>query len=961
MHPSGHKPAPPPPPDQATIAGEHLLSVIQAVLSESRQRRDGAPARISLDMDFDRDLGMDSLARVELLSRIEKRFGVVLDDRVFTEARTPRALLQALSRAGEFAPAALTAPVGAPAAVEASVAPDTLKTLTEVLEWHAEHHPERVHIRLYDDHSDGKTISYHGLLSGARRIASGLQSLGLQRGEPVVLMLQTEPDYFFSFFGVLLAGGVPVPIYPPARADQIEDHVLRQIGILDNCAAPIMITLPEGRTIARLLKSRVDSLKQVVTAAELVAAATVPLARPELDPDDIAFLQYTSGSTGAPKGVMLTHANLLANIRAMATHVDAGPQDVFVSWLPLYHDLGLIGAWLGSLYCATQLVVMSPIAFITRPLRWLQALHRFQATISAAPNFGFELCLQRISDEELAGIDLSRWRIACNGAEPVNPETLERFHDRFSRHGLHRETLMPVYGLAECSVGLTFTPLGRGPLIDRIRRDPFQQDGIAVPAAPDESAVLRFVSCGMPLAGHEVRVVDATGRELPDRQTGRLEFRGPSSTQGYYRNPEATRSLFDGDWLDSGDLAYVAGGEVYLTGRVRDIIIHAGRNLYPHEIEDAIGQIDGIRAGRVAAFGATDPALGTERLVIVAETRARDPDTQTQLRGRINQTVVELCGVPPDDLVIATPGTILKTPSGKVRRAACRERYEHGEIALPQPPAWRQLMRIGLGAIPQQLRRLRRLLLPALVSVWAHLMFWPTALLTWFLVVCVMPTRSLRWKTIRLSARWLLPVTGIRVRVEGREHLPGRDQACLCIANHASYLDALLLIRVLPDPVCFVAKAELRARLIARLFLQRIGAVYVERFDAQQGTSDVQELVSLARAGTRLMFFPEGTFTRSPGLRPFRMGAFITAVAAGTPLFPIALRGSRSLLRDGSWWPNRGEVIVTFLPLIAPKAGEAGADDWSRARELRARAYAALLAHCGEPELLEGRPSRRQD
>lgn len=945
------------PQEREAAASALLLSVIQTVLGESRQRRDAAKTRISLDMDFDHDLGMDSLARVEMLSRIEKHFGVMLDDRDYAEARTPRALLQALSRAGNLAPVTLSEREDRHTSAEVAVAPDSLKTLTEVLEWHAAHHPERVHIRLYDDLSYGKTISYNGLLSSSRRIASGLQSLGLRRGDPVVLMLQTEPDYFFCFFGVLLAGGIPVPIYPPARADQIEDHLLRQIGILDNCAAPILITLPEGRSIARLLKSRVESLKQVVTAADIVAAATVPLARFELGPDDTAFLQYTSGSTGAPKGVVLTHANLLANIRAMAMHVDAGPRDVFVSWLPLYHDLGLIGAWFGSLYCATQLVVMSPVAFINRPLRWLQALHRYRGTISAAPNFGFELCLQRITDDELAGIDLSHWRIACNGAEPVSAETLQRFHQRFSRHGLREDALMPVYGLAECSVGLTFPPLGRGPLIDRVRRESFLQEGVAVQAATGEDA-LSFPSCGAPLAGHEVRIVDATGRELPDRHAGRLQFRGPSATQGYYRNPDATRRLRDGEWLDSGDLAYVAGGEVYLTGRAKDIIIHAGRKLYPHEIEEAVGQIDGVRAGRVAAFGVADPALGSERLVIIAETRTGDPDMQSRVRKRINQIVAELCGGPPDDLVLAAPGTVLKTPSGKVRRAACRERYERGEIGLPRPPVWRQLMRIGIGAIPLQLLRLRRLLLPAIHGAWAHLVFWPTAMLTWVMVVCLLPTRSMRWKMVRLMSWWLLPAIGIRVRVQGREHLPARSQACLCIANHASYLDALLLIRALPDPVCFVTKAELREHLIPRWFLRRLGAVFVERFDAQRGVSDTRNLVAQARAGTRLLFFPEGTFTRAPGLRPFRMGAFITAVAAETPLFPLALRGSRSLLRDDSWWPNRGDVTVTLLPLIAPSSIDTGVDDWSRAHALRARAYAALLAQCGEPELLEGRPPR---
>ncbi len=944
----------------AAPAAERLTALISALLAESRPRRDAVPARVSLDMDFDADLGLDSLARVELLSRVEKRFGVVLDDRVFAEARTPRALLGALTRAGSHAQAAPAAAGddSADTRPAATPAPGGLQTLTAVLEWHAEHHPERVHVRFYEDNTDGKTISYNGLLSGARRIASGLQSLGLERGEPVVLMLQTEPDYFFCFFGILLAGGIPVPIYPPARPDQIEDHLLRQAAIVDNCAAPILITLPAGRTVARLLKSRVDRLRDVVTPAELVAAATVPLARPAIGADDLAFLQYTSGSTGAPKGVMLTHANLLANIRAMAAQVEATPDDVFVSWLPLYHDLGLIGAWLGSLYCATPLVVMSPIAFINRPLRWLQALHRHRATISASPNFGYELCLQRIADEELAGLDLSRWRVACNGAEPVSPDTLERFHARFAPFGLHRETLMPVYGLAECSVGLTFPPLGRGPLIDRIRREPFLGDGRAEPADPDDASALRFPSCGAPLAGHALRIVDDDGRPLPDRRTGHLQFRGPSATQGYYRNPAATRRLFQGDWLDSGDLAYAAGGEIYLTGRAKDLIIHAGRNLYPHEIEEAVGQLDGVRAGRVAAFGARDPALGSERLVVVAETRVRDPDTRSALRARVRQAVTSLCGAPPDDVVFAAPGTVPKTPSGKIRRAACRERYERGELERPPQAVWRQLLRVVAGALPQQSRRFTRQISPALRGAWAHAVAWPILLLTWLLVVVVMPTRALRWKTARAATAVLLPAIGIRVDLQGREHRPAADRGGIIVANHASYLDALLLIRALPAPVAFVAKSELRDRAFARLLLQRLGAVFVERFDTRQGASDTRDLIERARAGERLLFFPEGTFTRAPGLRPFRMGAFATAAATGLPLHPVALRGSRALLRDGSRSPSPGTATIRFLPPIAVPME---ADEWSRALVLRDKAYAALLAHCGEPPLLESRPPANGD
>ena len=265
---------------------------------------------------------------------------------------------------------------------------------------------------------------------------------------------------------------------------------------------------------------------------------------------------------------MLTHANLLANIRAMGRATEVTSEDVFVSWLPLYHDMGLIGAWLGSLYHGCRLVIIPPLSFLARPERWLWAIHTHRGTLSASPNFGYDLCCRRLSDEVLAGLDLGSWRLAFNGAEPVSPETIAAFARRFTSFGFKPEAATPVYGLAECSVGLTFPPLGRGPLIDRVRRADLGEEGIATPADEDEAA-LQFVSCGRPLSGHQIRIVDEAGREIPDRRQGRLQFKGPSATSGYFRNPEKTQSLFQGDWLDTGDLAYSAQGEVYITGRVK--------------------------------------------------------------------------------------------------------------------------------------------------------------------------------------------------------------------------------------------------------------------------------------------------------------------------------------------------------------------------------------------------------
>ena len=319
---------------------------------------------------------------------------------------------------------------------------------------------------------------------------------------------------------------------------------------------------------------------------------------------DLAMLQYTSGSTGDPKGVMLTHGNLLSNIRAMGNAIEASSNDVFVSWLPLYHDLGLIGAWFGSLYYAAPVIVMSPLTFIVRPEAWLWAIHRNSATLSASPNFGFELCNKRIEDSMISGLDLSSLRLVANGAEPVSPQTLRRFQERFAPYGFRKEAMAPVYGLAENSVGLSFPPIDQAPIIDRVQRTALTSRSEAILAKIDDVHAVEHVACGQPLPGHEIRIVDTLGRELADRKEGRIEFRGPSATQGYFCNEEKNRTLFDGDWLDTGDLGYIAGGSLFITGRVKDIIIKAGRNIYPEEIEEIVGDIDGVRKGCVAVFAA---------------------------------------------------------------------------------------------------------------------------------------------------------------------------------------------------------------------------------------------------------------------------------------------------------------------------------------------------------------------
>ena len=620
------------PSDERAVA-EQLLDLVGRLAEElhpGRARREGP----RLDSQLDRDLGFDSLGRVELLFRLERAFGVRLPESLLGEAETPADLLSAILQAETAERTTIQLSPALEDLGGAEAAPREATTLLEVLDWHVKAHPERPHLQLLAEAGQEETITYAQLTARARHVAISLRELGLTPGERAAIMLPTGAAFFIAFFGVLYAGGVPVPIYPPMRRSQIEEHLRRQARILGNAEAAFLIVGAEARPIATLLRSQLTTLRRVTTVKELEVPGVGDLPVPASG-SAMALIQYTSGSTGDPKGVVLSHDNLLSNIRAMGDQMQARSSDVFVSWLPLYHDMGLIGAWLGSLYYAAPAVIMSPINFIARPERWLWAIHRHRGTLSAAPNFAFELCVNRIEDRSIEGLDLSSLRFVANGAEPISPETIRRFTEKFSPYGFRREAMGPVYGLAENAVGLAFPPPDRPPLIDRIERRALSVDGAAVPAKPEDSTAIEFVACGRPLPGHEIRIVDKAKRELGERRQGRLQFRGPSATAGYFQNEAKTRELYDGDWLDSGDLAYEVGGDIFITGRVKDVIFRAGRNIYPQEVEEAIGTVQGLRKGCAAVFGSPDPSTGTERVIILAETRETDTKAQAALRDRV--------------------------------------------------------------------------------------------------------------------------------------------------------------------------------------------------------------------------------------------------------------------------------------------------------------------------------------
>ena len=922
------------------VDANRMLAVVQEVAREARPHFE---AYVALDSALERDLGFDSLARVELVLRLEREFGVSLPEQALATAETPRDLLRFLLAGAGQAPQAADRSVASLVQSEGVRPPSHAHTLTEALEYHVEKQPDRLTVFLYEEQKE-IPITYRTLYAGALRYAARLAEAGLQPGQMVAIMLPTSKEYLFAFYGTLLAGGVPVPLYPPARLTTIEDHMTRHVGILKNAGAAIMITIPEAKALAWLLRAQVESLRAVMVPADFPAEENPAFTPVKGRSGHIGFLQYTSGSTGNPKGVVLTHENLLANVQAMGRAVSASQADVFVSWLPLYHDMGLIGGCFATMFLGFPVVLMSPLAFLSRPSTWLRAIHRHRGTISGGPNFSYELCIRRIEERDMEGIDLSSWRFAFNGAEPVSPETIVSFENRFEKWGFRKNVISPVYGLAECSVGLAFTTPGEPWRMDSLDRATFTTTGEALDARADDPSPLKVVGCGHAIPGHDIRVVDGAGLELPDRHEGALQFRGPSATAGYYRNPEGTKGLFaGGGWLNTGDRAYLSDGMMYITGREKDIIIRGGRNISPYELEEAVGDLPGIRRGCVAVFGSMDRASGTERVVVLAETRETDPSLHEELKKKINALAMGLLGAPADDIVLAPPATVPKTSSGKIRRVAAREYYERGPSAVRPQAVWLQFARLVLAGIVPQLRRgwsTAKGMLFAARAYAAFALLFPVV----FLAAALAPGRP-AWRIVSACTRLCFRLSGIPLVTRGLENLP--PGPCVIASNHTSYLDGAALLAALgARPFAFVAKRELKDNFVARVFLSGIGAEFVERFDVQKSAEHADELAEAAKRGVSLAVFAEGTLQRRPGLMPFRAGAFQVAAHAGIPVVPVAIRGARSVLRDGTWYLRRGAVALSFAPPVRPEGS-----DWNAAVRLRDQVRAEILKRCGEPDL----------
>jgi fatty-acyl-CoA synthase len=942
-----------PRPQTDSLARNTTLSLLAELLEELGH--DSTRAALQPGAHLERDLGLGSLERVELLLRLNAALAIQLPEQALAEAETVGELVSvveaSLGAAATAAPAPIVAPPGERPETSWVPLPETVETFVDLLRFRAGATPDEPHIFFEQPEGGEEVLTYGQLHQRAMNVARWLEFRGLEPGDRVALMLPTCLEFFASFLGVMLAGGIPIPIYPPFRADRIEEYAARQAMILSNAGARVLITFRAAERVARLLRPDVPTLERVVDAKLFEEVREKPVAgllhRPK--PDDICFLQYTSGSTGAPKGVMVTHANLFANIRAMGEAVGVGPGDRAASWLPLYHDMGLIGAWLLPLYFGFPLALLSPVSFLTHPVRWLRMIQRHRATLTAGPNFAYELCLRKIPDSELEGLDLSSLRGAMNGAEPVLAETLERFEARFAKCGLRPHAVIPVYGLAEATLAVSAPPIGRPVRVDRIDRERFETEGHAIPVENDAHALV-FVSVGRPI-GCEVRITGPDGKEVGERIEGALWFRGPSATAGYFHNPEATAEIRrDDGWVDSGDRAYWADGELFITGRTKDIIIKGGRNLYPHEIEDAVSHVEGVRAGCVVAFGVPDPQTGTERLVVVAETRGRAP--RPGIESAVVEKTSETAGVPPDIVRVVPAHSIPKTSSGKLRRSETRRIYMEGRLGATPPPLWRQMARLvahGIFAPQGGFGRLLGHPLHRLYGIYATLMFalWvvPTAI-----VVALVPSPAAVRRITAWACRNFLRAAFCPVRIERREILDqmrkGGLWPCVIASNHTSYLDVIVMIAYLPVDCLYSAKQEILDYPLLGMITRKMGQLGFDRSDPRARVRQAEQIEQALRQGHSTVVFPEGTFTPAPGVRPFHLGAFKAAAAAGRPVVPMAIRGAREIWRDRTLLPNPGRVTLTFCPPIRPEGS-----DWKQIVQLRDAVRNAIAGPSGEPLL----------
>jgi acyl-CoA synthetase (AMP-forming)/AMP-acid ligase II len=520
-------------------------------------------------------------------------------------------------------------------------------------------------------------LAWDQVFDRAARTGAALAARGVMPGDRVAIVLRTEPAFLDAFLGAWWCGAVPVPLYPPVRLGRMDEYLAATARMISLSGSRIVISSGGTR---RLLGGAVEMARPPLGCEDAgrLAAGRERTAPRLPAPGELGLVQFSSGSTVDPKPVALTHAALQAMADALVqeTHPDRS-RDALVSWLPLYHDMGLIGCLLGAATYPGPLVLIAPEHFLARPALWPRAVARHHGSISAAPAFAYAYVAERVRPADLQGQSLASWRLALNGAEPISGEAMRRFAWRLEPHGFDAGALVPVYGLSEAALAVTFSRPGRPPMgrhVDPVR---LARDG---EVAPGDREV---VSVGAPVSGVELQLRDERGAELGEGRLGRVWVRGPAVMRGYLGDPAATdRALRDG-WLDTGDLGFVLEGELYVHGRAKDVVIVRGANHAPEEFEASLAGVAGLRPGCAVAVGSTADG-GEEGLVILAERARGDPlGGDAALAAEVRRVVLEATGVAPRAVHLLAPGTLPRTSSGKLRRGEALRRLQAGTLAPP--------------------------------------------------------------------------------------------------------------------------------------------------------------------------------------------------------------------------------------------------------------------------------------
>ena len=560
--------------------------------------------------------------------------------------------------------------------------------IVDVLDHWASERPDQVAFYFSDGDGAEDRITYAQLQRASRGIAAEMLRRGLS-GHRAILMFPPGLDFVKAFCGCMYAGVVAVPAFTPRR----NRNVQRLQAISDDARASVALTVAD---VVDRTEGMLDETPSLRDLDWLAVDEIPPLGRadtwvaPPLSSDQLAVLQYTSGSTGTPKGVMLSHGNIMYNVMVIVYSFEPTHASVGLTWLPTYHDMGLVGGVLEPLFCGRPNVLMSPMTFLQKPVRWLRAITKYRATISGGPNFAYDLCAQRITDEDMQDLDLSSWKVAFNGAEPIRPATLSAFCERFAAVGFREEAFFPCYGMAETTLIVTGAHMEKSPTIGRFDGKALDEHRV-IPVPPGHENERLLVGCGRIFPEEEVLIVEPeTCVPLPEHQVGEIWVRSPSVGLGYWQKTEATTETFraqlaggdkDEFFLRTGDLGFLGGGELFVTGRLKDLIIVRGVNRYPQDIERTVEQSDNrLQAGAVGAFAVETG--NQERLIIVAETERRRQKDWSDVIDKVRRSVTAEHELPPDGVVLVRFGSIPKTSSGKIQRSACREAFIHGELQI---------------------------------------------------------------------------------------------------------------------------------------------------------------------------------------------------------------------------------------------------------------------------------------